>query len=454
MQRNPRNLVLFVVLYLIMLGVFYSTMRPGTQQPQIPPAQAAQILRAEAEKLEQEAVRLDTERRLDESRKKFHDAIGKYQQIANVAPKQDAGIDARVQIARIHDRLQEFDQAEQIYKDLAKQFPRRTAAITLDGKKTPTQIGNWANEKVAAVQQERAYSHRNHILYQILDILVRMTGSQPGFSYWFALFFLTVVIKIILYPVSKAQYKSMQAMASVAPLIKEAQEKLKGRPADEIHRRTMAIYKENNVNLAGGCMPAIIQMVMLIPLYNMVRYYEFQFRQGTFAWIGSALSHEYPQWLARNLAEFDIPLCILYIISFYLTSKITPMSYSADPQQQQQQKIMSIMMPLMFGYFMFMWRWPAAFTFYWLVLNIISTAQQYRIIKQYAPAITPSATPKGTEELPADSSSRRKSGTDGDGKAPGGNGRSTDGSPQSRARATTATGAPGSRRRARGGRRH
>jgi hypothetical protein len=119
-------------------------------------------------------------------------------------------------------------------------------------------------------------------------------------------------------------------------------------------------------------------MLVLIPLYNMVRAYEYEFRKGTFLWIGSAFSHLYPQWLARSLAEFDIPLCLLYIVSFYLTSKITPMSMSADPVQQQQQKIMTIMMPLMFGWMMFSWRFPAAFTFYWLVLNNAVAARDGR----------------------------------------------------------------------------
>jgi YidC/Oxa1 family membrane protein insertase len=390
MQGKSGRLILFLVLYALMLGVFYSTMKPGQQPPPRTP-QTYAAFREQAAELEKKAQsgaatmsRTDRERTLRE-------AIDRYQQIVKLDGKSDEAIDARIQIARIHEELAalgvggELDQAEQQYKDLTKQFATRTARVTIEGRPQTIEVGKWAGEKVAVVQRERSEASRDGVLYRVLDFLVMITGRIPGFSYWFALFMLTIVIKALLFPFSKRQFRSMQDMARVAPLIKEAQEKLKGRPAEEIHRRTMAIYKEHNVSFTAGCLPAIVQMAALIPLYNMVRVYEYEFRKGTFAWIGSAFSYEHPQWMARNLSEFDIPLCVLYIISFYLTSKITPMSMTADPVQQQQQKIMAIMMPLIFGWMMFSWRFPAAFTFYWLVLNIVSTIQQYRIIKQYQP---------------------------------------------------------------------
>jgi YidC/Oxa1 family membrane protein insertase len=422
MQRNSSRLIIFIVLYAVMLGVWYSTFRPSQQRPQ-PTAQTYTTMRAQAEQLESRAS--DTNLSRTDRERKYQEAISRYQAITNLAPNSDAGIDAKVQTARLYEKMAtlaeqntgQYDRAEQIYKDLAKQFATRSATITIDGKPENVVVGTWANDKVATVQRERAQRNRHDWRYRIIDALVAMTGRIPGFSYWFALLLLTLAVKAVLYPLTKKQFQSMQDMARVAPLIKEAQEKLKGRPAEEIHRRTMAIYKENNVNFAAGCLPALAQMALLIPLYQMIRMYEYQFRNGFFLWIGSALSHAHPQWLARNLSEFDVPLSVLYIISFYLTSKITPMSMSADPQQQQQQKMMSIMMPLMFGYMMFMWRWPSAFIFYWLVLNIISTAQQYRIIKQYKP------------QEPATSSGRsssgggRSSGDSGQPAADGGNGR-------------------------------
>lgn len=391
MQGKSGRLILFLVLYAIMLGLFYSTMKPGQQAPPPTPETFAR-LRTQAEQLETQAREGEVTLSRTDRERTYQEAIRQYEQIVRLAGRKDDAIDARIQIARLHEEMAKLgfrghlDQAEQTYKDLAKQFANRTARVRINGEFQNVEVGQWASEKVAAVQRQRALEARHSFLYRLLDFLVMLTGRIPSFSYWFALFLLTIVIKVLLYPFSKRQFQSMQDMARVAPLIKEAQEKLKGRPAEEIHRRTMAIYKENNVSFTAGCLPLIIQMAALIPLYQMVRVYEYEFRKGTFLWIGSSFSYQHPQWLARNLSEFDIPLCLLYIISFYLTSKITPMAMSADPVQRQQQKIMTIMMPLIFGWMMFAWRFPAAFIFYWLVLNIVSTIQQYRIIKQYQPA--------------------------------------------------------------------
>src|SRR5207249_4659488 len=133
------------------------------------------------------------------------------------------------------------------------------------------------------------------------------------------------------------------------------------------------------VNPASGCLPMIAQMAVLLPLYTMVRVYEYQFRHGYFLWIGSSLSHQYPQFLATSLAVADVPLLILYAISLVLTSKLQPVA--TDPQQAQTQKMMTYGMPVVFSIMSWKMAWPAAFTFYWLVMNVVSTWQQWRILK-------------------------------------------------------------------------
>src|SRR5438132_3121310 len=111
----------------------------------------------------------------------------------------------------------------------------------------------------------------------------------------------------------------------------------------------------------------------------MIRMYEYQFRHGYFLWIGSALAQKYPQWLATSLAVPDVPLLLLYLVSMFLTSKLQPPA--ADPQQAQQQKMMAYFMPVMFGFMTWRYAWPSAFTFYWLILNVISTWQQWHILR-------------------------------------------------------------------------
>ncbi len=224
--------------------------------------------------------------------------------------------------------------------------------------------------------------------YQLVDVLVRATGRIPSFSYWFAIILITVIVKILLTPLTKAQFKAMKEMQKVAPLIKKVQEEYKG-DQKAIGEKTMEIYRQHKINPFASCLPLLIQMPILMLLYYTIRSYEFQFAKGTFLWIGSGLSHmaslpvmfnpgSLVWFTAKNLAEPDLLLVILYVISMYVSTKLS----AVDPTQAEQQKMMSIMMPVMFA-FIFA-GFPSAFLLYWLVFNILQTAQQYMILK--APA--------------------------------------------------------------------
>ena len=149
----------------------------------------------------------------------------------------------------------------------------------------------------------------------------------------------------------------------------------------------MALYKEHNINPFASCLPLLVQMPILMGLYYTIRSYEFQFQKATFFWIGSSLSHKFwvPTlmggghqlvWLtARNLAEPDLILVVLYAISMYISTKLS----AVDPTQAEQQKMMSIMMPMMFS--VLFAGFQSAFLFYWLFFNILQTGQQYLILR-------------------------------------------------------------------------
>ena len=157
----------------------------------------------------------------------------------------------------------------------------------------------------------------------------------------------------------------------------------------------------------------VAQMALLWPMYYMIRMYEYQFRHGYFLWIGSPLSHRFPQMLATSLAVPDVPLLLLYLVSMFLTSRLQPAA--ADPQQAQQQKMMAYFMPLIFGYMTWVYAWPSAFTFYWLILNAVSTWQQWHILKAVGAPAPPnpprgSAAPSGGDTPPDRGSSRNGNG--------------------------------------------
>src|SRR5260370_34348868 len=99
--------------------------------------------------------------------------------------------------------------------------------------------------------------------------------------------------------------------------------------------------------------------------------YEYELRHGYCLWIGSALSHRYPQFVATSLAVPDVPLPLLYLVSMFLTTRLQPPA--ADPQQAQTQKMMAYGMPVFIGGVTWQDARPSAFTLYWLGLNVEST---------------------------------------------------------------------------------
>lgn len=224
---------------------------------------------------------------------------------------------------------------------------------------------------------EQRMDHRNsaNATYKLVDSLVAMTGRNPAFSYWFALALIAIIVKLITMPLTLKMYKSQREMQRIQPLMKDLQEQYKGKP--ELNQKMMDFYKEHGVSPFASCFPMLIQIPFMIWVYNMIRQYEYHFAYGHFLWIGAPISHRYPQFLAGNLAQFDMVLLVVYSLSTYLTTKLTP---AADPASAQQQKTMSIMMTGMMFYMFMLYKWSSAFMFYWLVLNLISAYQQYYYI--------------------------------------------------------------------------
>jgi YidC/Oxa1 family membrane protein insertase len=241
-------------------------------------------------------------------------------------------------------------------------------ADTSFGKKAPA-------ERIAVERQLDALNAKQ-FNYRLVDSFVALTGRHPAFSYWFALALIAIVVKGITFPLTLKMYKSQREMQKLAPVLKEVQKKYKDEP-QVLQQKTMAVYKEHGVSPFASCMPMLVQLPFMIWVYNTIRLYEYHFANGKFLWVGSSLSTAHPTILGTDLAKFDVPLLILYAASNYFTMRLTP---PTDPSQAQQQKTMAVgTTGIMF--FMFMqYKWSAAFIFYWLILNIISTTQQYYFV--------------------------------------------------------------------------
>jgi YidC/Oxa1 family membrane protein insertase len=237
------------------------------------------------------------------------------------------------------------------------------------------------------------------VLYRVIDFLVWLTGRQ-SWSYWLAILLISVLVKLALTPLSNKQYRSMKEMQKLQPYIQELQAKHKN-DKEVLGKKTMELYKEHGINPMAGCTPLLFQLPIMYALYYAIRLYQYQFSHGTFLWIGSGLSHMFPQYLGMNLGQPDIPILLLYAASMYVTQKMT-VTPTMDPQQAETQKMMAIMTPFMTTYFFLQYHLPSAFVLYYLTFNILSTVQQKYYMRKRAGDSQPgSGGDGGSKRLPS-----------------------------------------------------
>jgi YidC/Oxa1 family membrane protein insertase len=199
------------------------------------------------------------------------------------------------------------------------------------------------------------------IIARPLFLWLKWTYKHIVPNWGWAIVLQTLIITIALLPLRITQMKSMLKMQRVAPQIKNIQEKYKKYSLRDPRKAAMneeiaALYKKEGVNPAGGCLPMLIQMPFLIAYYKM---------------LGVALELRHAHWLwIGDLSAADVVLPILMVVSMVAMQRMTPQA-GMDPAQQ---KMMTVMMPLMMGFIFF--RLPAGLNLYYTESNLISIAQQ------------------------------------------------------------------------------
>ncbi|MCK5421611.1 MAG: membrane protein insertase YidC [Deltaproteobacteria bacterium] len=185
-------------------------------------------------------------------------------------------------------------------------------------------------------------------------------------NYGLAIIFLSVLIKVVFWPLTHKGQKSMKemqkGMQALQPKLAELKEKYKNKK-DELNRRTMELYKTHKVNPLGGCLPLLIQFPVFIALYR-VLLSSIELRHAPFIsfWIND---------LATKDPTYISPLVMG--ASMFVQQKMTPTA--GDPTQAK----MMLLMPIVFT-FMFL-NFPSGLVFYWLVSNVLSIGQQYYVNK-------------------------------------------------------------------------
>ncbi|MGX2955939.1 membrane protein insertase YidC [Ursidibacter arcticus] len=194
-------------------------------------------------------------------------------------------------------------------------------------------------------------------------LFMLLTFIQSLVTNWgIAIIGVTIVVKTILYPLTKAQYTSMAKMRMLQPRIQEMRERF-GDDRQRMSQEMMKLYKEEKVNPMGGCLPILLQMPIFIALYwTFMEAVELR-HAPFFGWI---------QDLSAQDPYYILPL--LMGGSMFLLQKMSPTPV-ADPVQQ---KVMNFM-PVLFTVF-FLW-FPSGLVLYWLTSNLITIAQQWLIYR-------------------------------------------------------------------------
>jgi YidC/Oxa1 family membrane protein insertase len=198
-------------------------------------------------------------------------------------------------------------------------------------------------------------------------------------NYGIAIILLTVLIKLVFWPLGTKSYKSMNEMKKVQPLMMEIREKYKD-DKQRMNQEVMGLYKTYKVNPASGCLPMIVQMPIFFALYRML-YQAIELRHAPFfGWITDLSSPDRLFHFSFSVPMMDAPagipmLTLLMGASFLLQQKMTPTA--GDPMQAKMMMLMPIFMTVLFINF------PAGLVLYMFVNNIISMGQQYYIQKKF-----------------------------------------------------------------------
>ena len=187
-------------------------------------------------------------------------------------------------------------------------------------------------------------------------------------NYGVAILLLTVLVRVLFWPLTHKSTQSMKKMSEIQPKIKELQEKFKDNP-QKLQQETWAVYRDNKVNPMASCLPMLVQIPVFIALFYVLRN-SVELRYAPFLWIADLSEPE--NLLAGVL---PIPLNILPILmalTMGLQSYFTPSA--GDPKQQ---RMMMVMMPAMM-LFMF-YSFPSALSLYWTVSQVLAIVQMVMI---------------------------------------------------------------------------
>ncbi|VFQ43793.1 membrane protein insertase YidC [Desulfoluna butyratoxydans] len=197
-------------------------------------------------------------------------------------------------------------------------------------------------------------------------------------NYGIAIILLTILIKLIFWPLGNKSYTSMHEMKKLQPIMAKLREKYKD-DKQRMNQEVMALYKTYKVNPMSGCLPLVVQMPIFFALYRML-YSAVELRHAPFfGWITDLSAPDRLFHFGFNIPMMAEPsgipvLTLLMGATMFLQQKMSPST--GDPTQAKMMMMMPLVMTVIFVNF------SSGLVLYWLVNNILSISQQYYITKK------------------------------------------------------------------------
>jgi YidC/Oxa1 family membrane protein insertase len=195
-------------------------------------------------------------------------------------------------------------------------------------------------------------------------------------NYGVAIILLTLLIKILFYPLTRKSFESTARMQALQPKMAELRVKYKNNP-QKLNQETAALYKREGVNPLGGCLPLLLQLPIFFALYNLLISH-FELRGAMFipGWIPDLSA---PEAIFRfqpiNILNFSFDalraLPFLMLVTTFVQTRLTQ---APDSSAQANMKMMTYAMPIVF--FFILYNMPSGLLLYWTVQNVLSILQQ------------------------------------------------------------------------------
>lgn len=200
----------------------------------------------------------------------------------------------------------------------------------------------------------------SEVVQQALAFFYNLTSAAGVANYGLAIIIMTIVVKIILWPLTQKQIQSMKDMMKIQPMMDEIRAKYKD-DKERMNYELANLYKKMHINPLSGCLPLLIQFPIMIGIFYGIRDFQYV-GPANFLWM-ETISNPDPWYV----------LPVLSALTTFITSKQSMPSPGAG-KSPLNTKMMTYFMPLFIGYISI--SFPAGLVLYWVVMNLMQIAQQ------------------------------------------------------------------------------